>query len=205
MVENPLRVGKAGCSRQGEPSAGEDALPLPVITKLETVAQSALFGIEAMHLRFSNGVERVYERLRGGGREAVIVAAIDEHDRLVLIREYMAGFHDFELSLPKGRVDPGESLEQAANRELKEEAGFGARDLCTLRRISLAPAHMGFTIHVVLARDLYPERLPADEPERFEVVTWPVAEIDALVMSPEFTESRAIAALKLVEVFLKGQ
>ena len=83
MVKNPLRVGKAGCSRQGEPSAGENALPLPVITKLETVAQSALFGIEAMHLRFSNGVERVYERLRGGGREAVIVAAIDEHDRLV--------------------------------------------------------------------------------------------------------------------------
>ena len=179
-------------------------MPLPVITKLETVARSALFGIEAMHLRFSNGVERVYERLRGGGREAVIVAAIDEHDRLVLIREYMAGFHDFELSLPKGGVDPGETLEDAANRELKEEAGFGARDLHTLRRISLAPAHMGFTIHVVLARDLYPERLPADEPEPFEVVTWPVAEIDALVMSPEFTESRAIAALKLVEVFLKG-
>ena len=178
-------------------------MPLPVITKLETIAQSALFGIEAMHLRFSNGVERVYERLRGGGREAVIVAAIDAQDRLVLIREYMAGFHDFELSLPKGRVDPGESIEEAANRELKEEAGYGARELHTLRRISLAPAHMGFTIHVVLARDLYPERLPADEPEPFEVVTWPVAEIDALAMSPEFTESRAIAALKLVEIFLK--
>ena len=63
---------------------------------------------------------------------------------------------------------------------------------------------MGFTIHVVLARDLYPERLPADEPEPFEVVTWPIADIDTLVMSPEFTESRAIAALKLVEVFLKN-
>lgn len=180
-------------------------MPLPVITRLETVAQSALFGIEALHLTFSNGARRVYERLRAGGREAVIVAAIDGDDRLVLIREYMAGFHSFELSLPKGRVDPGETLEEAANRELKEEAGFGARDVKYLRRISLAPAHMGFTIHVLLARDLYPERLPADEPEPFEVVSWPLDRIDELVMSPEFTESRAIAALKLVQVFLAGE
>lgn len=174
---------------------------LPEITNREIVASSKLFAVEEMDLLFANGERRTYERLPTRGAEAVIVAAIDD-DNLVLIREYMAGFHRYELSLPKGRVDAGESLEAAANRELKEEAGFGARDVRHLRRISLAPAHMGFTIHVMLARGLYPERLPGDEPEPFEVVTWPMGDLDRLVTSEEFSESRAIAALKLVEIFL---
>ncbi len=33
----------------------------------------------------------------------------------------------------KGRIDAGETPEQAADRELKEEAGFGARRLDVLR------------------------------------------------------------------------
>lgn len=177
-------------------------MPLPRVKSVETLARSMMFTIEALHLEFSNGVERVYQRLAAGGREAVMVVAIDGDDQLVLIREYMAGFHRFELSLPKGRVDDGETYAEAANRELKEEAGFGARDIRYLRCLSLAPTHMGYAVHVLLARDLYPERLPGDEPEPFEVVSWPMARLDDLAMSPEFTESRAIAALKLVEVFL---
>lgn len=177
-------------------------MPLPRIARVERLARSAMFTVEALHLTFSNGVQRVYHRLAAGSVDAVMVAAIDAQDRLVLIREYMAGLHRFELSLPKGRVDDGETHAAAANRELKEEAGFGARDIRYLRQLSLAPTHMGFTIHLLLARDLYPERLPADEPEPFEVVHWPLDRLDELAMAPEFTESRAIAALKLVEIHL---
>jgi len=157
-----------------------------------------------MDLRFANGVERTYERLPGSGRAAVMVVAINEADELVLIREYAAGFHEMQLTLVKGAVDDGESLEEAANRELKEEVGFGARRIEFIKKLNLAPGHMGFTINLLLARDLYPERLPGDEPEPPEVVTWPLAELDTLIAGDEFREARAIAGLFLVRAHLNG-
>ena len=64
---------------------------------------------------------------------------------------------------------PARAREQAANRELMEEAGYGARDIRSLRSITLAPGYMSHQTHLVLARDLYPQRLPGDEPEALEV------------------------------------
>jgi len=180
-------------------------VPLPEILETKTVARSRLFSIETLKLRFSNGVERLYERLPARGRQAVIVVAINTDDEVILVREYLAGLHRYELNLPKGTVDPGETFEEAANRELKEEAGFGARKLDYVRQITLAPAYMGFSIHVILARGLYPESLPGDEPEIMEVERWRLQEVDELVMSELLSESRSIAALKLAEVFIERE
>ena len=172
-------------------------MPLPLIRKIQTIAQSRFFTIEALHLSFSNGVERVYERLPAVGQPGVIVVAINDNDELLLIREYAAGFHEFQLTLPKGAADPGESLEAAAARELAEEAGFGAKDVHFVKRLSIAPGHMGFTINVVMATDLYVRDIPGDEPEPPELVLWPLAKIDELLDHEEFYEARAIAALTL--------
>ena len=183
----------------------ERNLPLPEILETKTVATSRLFSIETLRLRFSNGVERLYERLPARGRQAVIVVAVNTDHEVILVREYLAGLHRYELNLPKGTVDPGETFEEAANRELKEEAGFGARKLDYVRQITLAPAYMGFSIHVILARDLYPESLPGDEPEIMEVERWAQKDLDQLVMSDLLSESRSIAALKLAEVYMASE
>jgi len=57
----------------------------------------------------------------------------------VLVEEYCAGSETYELSLPKGLIDPGEDALQAANRELQEEAGFAARSLEFITELSLSP------------------------------------------------------------------
>ena len=169
------------------------------------IARSRLFAIEELELRFANGARRVYERLPGFGRPAVMVVALNDANEVMLIREYAAGFHENQLTLPKGAAEAGESLEQAADRELKEEVGFGARRIEWLKQLNLSPGHMGFTIHVLLARDLYPERLPADEPEPPEVVPWPLTRLDELVSRPDFAEARAIAALYLLRQRLASE
>ncbi len=177
-------------------------MPLPEILRTTQLARSRLFEIEEIELRFANGAHRVYERLPAVGTPAVMVAAVDTHDRVLLIREYAAGFHEYQLTLPKGAAEAGESLVEAANRELKEEVGVGAGRIDQLKTLNLSPGHMGFTINVMLARDLYPERLAADEPEPIEVVPWPLDEIDRLVQRDDFAEARAVAALHLVQLAL---
>ena len=51
--------------------------------------------------------------------------------------------------------------------------------------------------------DLYPSQLPADEPEPPELVTWPLERLDELLISDDFREARAIAALYLVAKHLE--
>ncbi len=110
------------------------SLQKPTILNVETVARSRLFTVESVDLEFSNGVRRVYERMRPTNREAVmIVPIVDDH--LILIREYAVGTESYELGFSKGLIDPGESVYEAANRELKEEVGFGAAS-------AAAPAHL---------------------------------------------------------------
>jgi len=177
---------------------------VPEIKAVRQVARSRFFRIEEIDLRFANGVERTYERLPGGGLPAVIVVAVNEDGELVLIREYCAGFHEMQLTLVKGAAEGQESLEEAALRELREETGLGARRVRFLKQLNLAPGHMGFTINVLLATEIYRAPLPADEPEPPEVVTWPLARLDELIHGDEFREARAIAALCLARPYLSG-
>tara|TARA_Y100001933_G_scaffold43567_1_gene40971 strand:- start:3922 stop:4461 length:540 start_codon:yes stop_codon:yes gene_type:complete len=177
---------------------------VPDIKAVRELARTRFFRVEALDLKFANGVERTYERLAGCGLPAVMVVAMTDDRELVLIREYCAGFHEVQLTLVKGAAEHEESLEEAADRELKEEAGFGARSIRFLKRLNLAPGHMGFTINVLLATGLYPASLPADEPEPPEVVLWPLDDLDTLIHLEDFQEARAIAALCLARDHLNG-
>ena len=179
-------------------------LKLPTIRHSEIVASSRLFSIETLDLQFSNGEERIYERLPKRAREAVIICTVTREREIVLINEYMAGIHAYELGLPKGVVHENESLEDAANRELKEEVGLGARDIRYIRELSIAPGQMGFSIHAMLARDLYEESLPGDEPEPLEVVRWPLDKIDDLMFNERISEARSLAALRLAQILINN-
>ncbi|MCS4285277.1 ADP-ribose diphosphatase [Pseudomonas sp. BIGb0278] len=176
----------------------------PTVLSREIVANSRLFRVESVELRFSNGVERTYERLvgRGNGYGAVMIVAMLDAEHAVLVEEYCGGTDEYELSLPKGLIEPGEDVLAAANRELKEEAGFGARQLEHLTELSLSPGYMSQKIQVVLATDLFEERLEGDEPEPMGVDKVNLRELSALAMHPQFSEGRALAALYLVRDML---
>jgi ADP-ribose diphosphatase len=171
---------------------------IPQIVTRKVVASSRLMRIEAIDLRFSNGVERQFERMQGSGRGAVMVVPFLDPDTLLLVREYAAGLHNYQLGFPKGLIDPGETPEQAANRELKEEIGYGAGELIALKSVTMAPQFFSATMHIYIARNLYPEQLPGDEPEPLELVPWQLQNIDSLLEQDDFTEARSIAALLLM-------
>jgi ADP-ribose diphosphatase len=161
------------------------------------------YKIEQMDLEFANGERRTYERIHGSGRPVVVIVPMLDADTVLLTREYAAGLHRYELGLPRGRVDAGETVREGAQRELKEETGYGARELFELRSLSLAPTYMSHVAHVLLARDLYEERLPGDEPEEIEVVPWKIDDLSGLLTLDEFSEGRAMAALFLAREWLR--
>jgi ADP-ribose diphosphatase len=161
--------------------------------------------MERLDLEFDNGERRRYERLHGRGHGAVIVVPMLDDETALLVREYAAGVHRYELGLVKGRIDAGETPEQAADRELKEEAGYGARRIDVLRGMTLAPTYMSHVSWLVLARDLYPEKLPGDEPEELEVIPWKLQELEKLMLRDDFSEGRSLAALFIARAWLAAR
>lgn len=172
---------------------------LPQVLSSQVCAQSRLFSIEAVKLRFSNGVERDYERMKASNRGAVMVVPFLDANTMLLINEYSCGTHSYELGFPKGLIDPGETPIEAANRELKEEIGYGAKEFVALKSLAMAPTYFGSTMHIFVATNLYEERLEGDEPEQLEVVQWDINNANQLMNEPNFSDARSVAALLMTQ------
>jgi len=184
---------------------GKKPATLPKILDSRWRTPGEKFKIQELDLEFSNGVRRTYQRMSPRGLGAVIIVPMKDEDTVLLAREYAAGLHQYELGLPKGRLEKGESVLKGALREMKEEIGFGAKRLEILTSLSLAPGYMTHMTHIVLARDLYPEKLEGDEPEELEVVPWPIADLRTLTARDDCTEGRTIAALYIARDFMDAE
>ena len=171
----------------------------PKIIQTELISQSRLFSVETVDLCFSNGEQRTFERLRRKNRGAVMIVPITAAAEFILIREYAVGIERYELTFPKGFIDQDESISEAANRELKEEVGYGAKARQLLKKLATSPAYMGSGLAIVLARDLYEEKLLGDEPEPLEIVKWPINDYRRLLQEQDFISAMSVAALLLAK------
>jgi ADP-ribose diphosphatase len=176
---------------------------LPTIHASEIVAKSKFFRVEKLDLEFSNGATREFERMVGAGRGAVMIVPLKDADTMILIREYACGTHSYQLGFPKGLIDPGETSEQAANRELQEEIGYKASTLHALHTLYMAPTFFDAKMHILIAENLTPQSLEGDEPEPLEVIEWPIAKADELLARGDFGEARSVAALLLFQKWKK--
>lgn len=174
----------------------QSKLKKPKILKTCNVAKSALFNVEQVELRFSNGEERLYERMKPNSRQAVMIVPV-LGDNLLLVKEYAVAIEDYELGFPKGAVEPDEDIFVAANRELMEEIGYGANKFTVLAQLTTIPSHFSNLITIVLAEDLYPQKLEGDEPEPLVLVKWPKNKMMELLDQPDFREARNVSALFL--------
>jgi ADP-ribose diphosphatase len=175
----------------------------PQILRSSIIAKTRIFRVEELELKFSNGRVVTFERVKGSPRGAVLIVPLKNRDTLLLVREYCAGVDRYELAFPKGLVDPGETVVEAANRELKEEVGCGAHRLSQLTSMSIAPGYYSHQTHVVIAEELYEEKLKGDEPEEIQVVEWPLENMHELIHRDDFTEARSIAALYMTKEFIE--
>ncbi len=178
----------------------------PLIKEKSEVCRSRFFSVEELHLQFSNGEERIFERFTPSGKQVVSVVAFFDKDTILLVREYGAGIEDYYISLPKGLTDPGEDVAAAANRELQEEVGFAANELIVMdKTLRASPGYSSSFAKIVIARGLYSSKLKGDEPEPLELIKWPVNKIPELILREDFVETQSITALLMVQEWLRNE
>lgn len=126
----------------------------------------------------------------------VNIVPVTPEGRVVLIRQWRQGSQAPSLEIPGGLVDPGESPEAAAARELLEETGYASPGLVHLGKVNPNPALFDNTCHTYLAPQAVRVAEPRlDDTENIEVLTVPGQEVPGLVRRGEIDHSLVLAAL----------
>jgi ADP-ribose pyrophosphatase len=145
--------------------------------------------VEEVELPDGRRVQREIVEHRG----AVAAVPVLDGD-VLLVRQYRPAVGRALLEIPAGTVEPGESLHACLQRELAEEIGMQAGRLRHLVTFYPSPGFLTEAVHVYLATDLVPRRLPGEE-EDLEVVRMPLASAQALVRAGEIVDSKSIIGL----------
>ena len=174
---------------------------MPTIKNKKIIANTKLFTIKELEITFGKGIYREYEVISGKGHAAVMIIPL-QNNKIYFIKEFAAAINNYSISFPKGRVDEGETITNAANRELQEEIGFRSNKLSHIFTLSLAPGYIDHDTHIFLAEDLEPSKLEGDEPEELTIIQCNLNEIDILIDKNKNIESRAIACIYLLKKHL---
>lgn len=122
-------------------------------TDREVLHQGKVFDLVGEHVDLGTGGVVYREFLDHPG--AVAVVALDEADRVALVRQYRHPVRAYLWEVPAGLLDvPGEPLLLAAQRELAEEADLRAARWHTLVDFCTTPGGSDEHIRIFLARDL---------------------------------------------------
>jgi len=125
----------------------------------------------------------------------VNVIPITPAQEVVLIRQYRHGTREVTLEIPGGIVEPGDSPQEAARRELKEETGYEAEKMVDLGFVHPNPAFLDNRCYTFLAPGAFragPQT--QDEKEDIHVLLEPLAEIPRLIREGMITHSLVVAA-----------
>lgn len=134
-------------------------------------------------------------------QDAALIVPINAAGEVLLVREPSPAFGDEVLVLPGGVIEEGETADETANRELREEIGMRA-ELRHLGVVAPMAKYVRARLDVFVGTNLVDDPLPGGD-EAYEVVTVPTprAEVPALIESGGITDATAIAALALAGLY----
>jgi ADP-ribose pyrophosphatase len=143
------------------------------------------------------GVEVEREVVRHPG--SAVILPITADGGLVLVRQYRYAVRDFLWEVPAGHMDPGESPEEAARRELVEETGYYPRRLQKLLDFYPAPGFTDERMYLFRATELEERGPRPEEDENIEVRLFGVNEAHRMVSAHEIRDAKTLVALSFLE------
>ena len=155
-------------------------------------------------VEFPDGSRGQLEMVRHPGASAVVPFLDDPgaaDPRILLLRRFRHAADGYIWEIPAGRLDPGESPEACARRELAEETGMRAGRLERLTTFYTTPGFTDERIHLFLAGGLEKgaHRREADEFMELCPTRWSAAL--GLIERGEMVDGKTLIALLYAKVF----
>ena len=158
-----------------------------------TLLSGGFLEVHKDEVSLPDGSHATREYIRHGG--AVAVVPLLDDGRLVLVRPYRYPTGKVLLEIPAGKLDVGEAQLACAQRELREETGYVAREWAFGGEIHNAAAYSSESIWIWLARGLVPGPARPDVGEFVETVTMTLDELAAVHDRGELPDVKTQLAL----------
>ena len=130
------------------------------------------------------------------GPDWASVLCVTEASEVVLVRQYRHGIAGTSLELPAGVIEPNETPEEAARRELAEETGYESSDWVRIQTVSTEPARHTTQAHFFCARGARLTGQPApEETEVLELVKVPLADLGRLATDGSIVHGVHVGAI----------
>ncbi len=165
----------------------------PEILKEEKLFSGLRFTVSRRRIKYR---DRVFDRDIVVFPNSIVILPVLKSDQLILIRQYRAPINDFIYEAPAGVVESGESINEAAKRELVEETGYEPGELIDVGEYFPVPGYSTEKMHMFIARDL---EYVGMKPEPYEIIKPVVVRVDDAI---DMIKRNAIRDLKTVFLIL---
>ena len=186
-------------------SHAEDARPRAGLPAHDTLHETRIDGIQVYggalldvrrdRVRLPDGAESVREYIVHPG--AVLVVPVLDDGRLLIERQFRYPLQRVFIEFPAGKIDPGESPEVTAHREMIEETGYSVARLVPLATLHPVISYSTEAIRCYVGEGLAHVGARLDHGEFLEVQPMSVDELLAALDRGDITDAKTVAALLL--------
>jgi ADP-ribose pyrophosphatase len=163
-----------------------------------------IISLDVDKVRFPDGSTGELEMVRHPGAAAVVPLLDDPgapDPRILLLRQFRHAAGGFIWEIPAGRLDPGESPEEGARRELAEETGMRAGRLDRLTTCYTTPGFTDERIHLYLAGGLVEGEHRREADEFMEVCPTPWSAVLGMMERGDIVDGKTLIALLYAKAF----
>lgn len=161
-----------------------------------------VFDVESIKMKLPDGRSRVYDLVKI--QNAVTILPVDAEGCIYFVRQYRIGAEKEILELPAGKIEEGEEALATAEREIREETGFAAREMRLVGKFYMSPGYSDEFMHVFLATGLYESPLAPDQDEFLNLIKLTPVEITQKISSGEVEDGKTLASLYLALPYMNS-
>ena len=180
----------------------DEAHLIEIRTGGQTLLSGGFLEVRRDNVRLPDGTAATREFIAHSG--AVAVVPLLDDGRVVLVRQFRYPVGKTLLELPAGKLDAGETTLACAQRELREETGYTAREWALACEIHNAAAYSSESIWIYFARGLVAGPQDLDTGEFVEVVTLRPDELDALAAHGDLPDVKTLIGLQWLQRWQAG-
>lgn len=161
------------------------------LTQSREVYSCKLFRVtedEAVDKKTDFQIQRSVVRHAG----SAVMMAVDEDNRILLVRQYRLPADKYLWELPAGKLDEGENALQAARRELKEETGYKAKTWTKLASFYPSPGYVEEKMTIFLAEDLTQGDAEPMDDERIETQWFKRKQVAEMIEDGKIEDAKTI-------------
>lgn len=149
----------------------------------EIVFRCPIFSVE--YAKVETHFSKVEERWYVLKNNAVGIIALNQENEIILLKEFRSGAQEIQWRIPAGSINPGESPEVAARRELREEIGLDSNNLIFFKEFKNSTGWIKQSSLFYVAKDLFNSSLKSDESEFIEIKPTPISIVKKLLKENE--------------------